>query len=203
MVDEIKNYVERVIVPNYPIKEFRVASNQDQHYRSKQYKIKVVYQIPDSVFSPEIYKSLENQTKMIFKILGLDTSLVPDVMKECYYYFVVVFTIVNENSVNESVPSDKINNLENVLKTYFDSYFDKSKFVTKKNLRDGSLWKGFWIDSKILIGSPADKFQNGILFSNGEILNAWKMFNMKPTEFFEELKNYLEKKYGLEITTVL
>jgi hypothetical protein len=53
-----------------------------------------------------------------------------------------------------------------------------------------------------LIGHPAND-DGGIWFSNGEILDGWTYFDIKPEQFYDSLKRYLEKTYEIKIGDVM
>lgn len=90
---------------------------------------------------------------------------------------------------------------DKIIKIYFDKFFKNSKFETKKNSL-GDMWTGFWIDRDnshvLLVGHPAFD-DSEMWFSNGEILDGWSYFDIKPNYFKELLKRYLKNQYDLKV----
>ena len=95
--------------------------------------------------------------------------------------------------------------LDRILKLYFDRRFKDSEYDTRKSGFE-DFWTGYWVShgdtSTLLIGHPADD-DAGIWFSNGQILDGWSYFDMTPEQFYDALKRYLETTYEIEIGKVM
>jgi hypothetical protein len=95
--------------------------------------------------------------------------------------------------------------LDRIIKPYFDKRFKDSEYDTRKSGFE-DLWTGYWVTkdgfSRLLIGHPAND-DGGIWFSNGEILDGWTYFDIKPEQFYDSLKRYLEKTYEIKIGDVM
>ena len=96
------------------------------------------------------------------------------------------------------------NQLDRVIKKYFDSVFDQAVF---KDYDVGGSWEGFIIlDNSpdgftTLVGRPiGDDFW----FSNGQFFNGWwEMFNMVPEDFNEKLSKYIKERYNIDMGKIL
>ena len=93
--------------------------------------------------------------------------------------------------------------LDKFMKLYFDRWFINSVYDTRDMEEDGRSWTGFWIDDdNLLVGYP-ELDDPGLWFSNGQFLDGWLYFSIKPEEFYDSLKRYLERKYDLDIEKVV
>ena len=93
--------------------------------------------------------------------------------------------------------------LDKFIKLYFDKWFINSKYGTREFDNDGRNWTGFWIDDETLLVGHPELDDSEMWFSNGRILDGWVYFDIKPEEFYDSLKRYLERKYDIDIQKVV
>lgn len=94
MVEQLEKTIKKIVIPKFPIEEFRVAS--DKSTRSTDwYKIKVVYQIRRDNVDEDLLASLDSLTKNIVR--SLDSHVFwekpVEINTEGYFSF-LVFTFV-------------------------------------------------------------------------------------------------------------
>lgn len=94
--------------------------------------------------------------------------------------------------------------LEKLLKIYFNQFFDKSVYEGRKYGGDNQFWKGWWDGNTLLVGRPLlDRQYDKAYYSNGQVLNGWDLFSLDHNDFRKYLKKYLEERYKVKIETLI
>lgn len=91
--------------------------------------------------------------------------------------------------------------LDKVLRPYFDKYFSDSKFGTSKN-EDGDTWSGYWIkrgeNYDLLVGHPYLD-DSGSWFYNGQILEGELYYGIDVSDYIASMKRYLQTVLGQKV----
>lgn len=95
--------------------------------------------------------------------------------------------------------------LDKMLRPYFDKYFPKSVFDTKKN-EDGDRWTGYYIGSEgkysLLLGHPYHS-EGNTWFYNGKILEGEIYFGLELEDFISSMKRYIENVLKQEVDVLM
>ena len=84
--------------------------------------------------------------------------------------------------------------LELIVKPFLDRFFDDSEIMA--SYYEGETWFGIFSDGELLIGHPANDYENDMWYYNGEILgHGADMFSIGFDEWSRVIKKYLNKRY--------
>ena len=88
--------------------------------------------------------------------------------------------------------------LDKVIKLYFDRVFKDAKWSEKYVGGYGETWHGFFNrDGEMLVGHPehdsSTYYTDGTYFSN-----MWDLFSIDYKEFTDAMGRYIKKTYGCE-----
>ena len=92
--------------------------------------------------------------------------------------------------------------LDRVMKPYWDSKFKDGVLGKFRNDSDEIDWYGIYKNNPsgekdTLVGTPSID-GSGPWFCDGDnFYNGWELFNITPEDFFEAMKRYVEKKFGV------
>jgi hypothetical protein len=94
--------------------------------------------------------------------------------------------------------------LDKILKPYFDNEFDKSEWGEYDYQHGGGKWYGFVNQKGILIaGYPSHLHGDSIIFSDGKYFGRiWNLFSVEPQDFHDSMGRYIGNRYGKWFNTI-
>lgn len=93
--------------------------------------------------------------------------------------------------------------LDKVMRPYFDRVFRHAKWSEDKPDEYGEVWNGiFNQDGELLVGHPESN--SSIYFTNGPYFsNMWDLFSIDYNQFYAAMGRYIKKKYGCEFDRIV
>jgi len=96
--------------------------------------------------------------------------------------------------------------IDKLMKPFWDENFDDA-IVGKIKNSYGDKWSGVIKDTDegpiLLIGRPVGR-EGTMWYYNGNYFQGkWSLFSMTPSDFNDAMANYVNTKYGLNITEVI
>ena len=88
--------------------------------------------------------------------------------------------------------------LDKVMKRYFDKVFKDAKWSEEYVSGYGETWSGlFNQDGEMLVGYP--EHDNTTYFTDGRYFGSmWELFSIDSKEFTDAIGRYIKKTYGCE-----
>jgi hypothetical protein len=91
--------------------------------------------------------------------------------------------------------------LDKILKPYFDVLFKNSQIKIGRSAA-GEVWQNIVDENdRVLLGKPYD---DDTWYTNGRIIGGlYKYFDVTPKEIYKAIARYANKKFGLDISSIL
>ncbi len=84
--------------------------------------------------------------------------------------------------------------LDRLMKSYWDSKFNEVEFGVIKNYSGNEDWYGIKRGRFLIVGKPVKSV--GCWFSNGEYFGGgWGMFGIEPVEFNKSMLRYVQDNF--------